>query len=160
MEGFGVAEGAGEDEGSLEGGDHRDGEAAGGRLAETMPCEENRSTGDPAGEDVGGGLSQVVIGAGHLQGDGGDRAGVGVVAGRQVLSGEREGVRDRDLQVLVGVEDRVDEVTVERPGGATDAGPRRRLMAPGLLPAANTPISASLRLAVLSALRPSRTPSP
>jgi hypothetical protein len=118
VEGFGIAEGAGEYEGSLESGDHRDGEAAGGRLAETMPSEENGSTGDPVGEDVGGGLSQMVIGAGHLQGDGGDRAGVGVVAGRQVLGGQREGVRDRGLQVLVGIEDRVDEVTVERPGGA------------------------------------------
>src|SRR6202042_2066945 len=109
--------GAGEYEGSLEGGDHRDGEAAGGWLVETMPYEENRSAGDPVGEDVGGGLSQMVIGAGYLQGDGGDRAGVGVVAGRQVLGGQREGFRDRSLQVLVGIEDRIDEVTVERPGG-------------------------------------------
>jgi hypothetical protein len=67
MERFGVAEGAGEHEGSLKGGDHRDGETAGGRLAETMPYEENRSTGDPVGEDVGGGLPQMVIGASHLQ---------------------------------------------------------------------------------------------
>jgi hypothetical protein len=80
VEGLGVAQGAGQDEGSLQGGDHRDGEPPGGRLAEAMLCEEGRSAGDPVGEDVGGGLPEMVIGAGCLQGDGGDRAGVGVVA--------------------------------------------------------------------------------
>ena len=48
--------------------------------------------GDPFVEDLGGGLAQGLVGAGDLQGDGGDGAGVGVVGVAQRLGGAGEEV--------------------------------------------------------------------
>src|SRR5258707_11211689 len=42
VEGLGGSEGAGQDEGSFQGGDHGDGEAAGGRFVDAAPGEERR----------------------------------------------------------------------------------------------------------------------
>jgi hypothetical protein len=72
--------------------------------------------GDPALKDLGGGLSEGVIGAGHLQGDGGDGAGVGVVGLNEVSSGTTEEVVDGIDRPPSTCERRNDELAIEGTG--------------------------------------------
>ena len=51
--------------------------------------------GDPVLENAGSGLTQCVVGAGYLQGDGRDGAGVGVTGVGQMLGGATEEFIDR-----------------------------------------------------------------
>src|SRR5262249_44746095 len=70
--------------------------------------------GDPALEDVRGGLPERLAAAGHFQGDGGDWTGVRVVGFAQGLSGRGEEVADGGGDVGWGGEESVDQLEVER----------------------------------------------
>ena len=58
--------------------------------SDTPPPRAGRSQGDPVVEDLGTGLAQYFAAVRDLEGDGGDRTGVGVVRRHQVVGGAGE----------------------------------------------------------------------
>ena len=71
-----------------------DGQLARPRWRGCRPLEP-RPARQPGLEDLGGRLAQRLVGAGHLEGDGGDRAGVGVVGLARVSAAPAKNVRRR-----------------------------------------------------------------
>lgn len=77
-----------------------------------QPCRERRQ---PALEHLVGGLAQRFAGAGDLQGNGGDRTGVGEVTVAQMLGGRGEEVAHAAEEIRSGVDHGVDEQRVQGP---------------------------------------------